>query len=374
LEVPLSLERYIADAKIRLHEAEQAISSFDFQRRPPQEYEKLNRDHRYLAKLCRSWDELRKAEADLAENQAMLASETDPEFLAVIQHDIEELEKRRHLLDRDVKTLVLPPHPAEGRPVIVEIRPAAGGDEAALFAGDLFRMYIRFAELKRWKMEILDQVASDLGGIKSVVFSLQGEDAFGLMSLESGVHRVQRVPTTETQGRIHTSTVTVAVLPEALEVDIKIEPNDLRIDVFRSSGAGGQSVNRTDSAVRVTHLPTGISIASQQERSQHRNREIVMRLLRAKLLEIKQDAEDAKNAATRRQQVGTGDRSERIRTYNFPQNRVTDHRFGISRHDLTLLLEGNIGDFLQDIRAAAANQRLNNELGEAIAAAARLDE
>ena len=360
----MSLERYIADAKNRLQEAEQAISSFDFQKRPPQEYEKLNRDHRYLAKLCRSWDDLRKAEADLEENRAMLASETDPEFLAVVQHDIEMLEKRRDSLDREVKLLVLPPHPAEGRPVIVEIRPAAGGDEAALFAGDLFRMYTRFAELKRWKMEILDQVASDLGGIKSVVFSLQGEEAFGLMSLESGVHRVQRVPTTETQGRIHTSTVTVAVLPEALDVDIKIEPNDLRIDVFRSSGAGGQSVNRTDSAVRVTHLPTGISIASQQERSQHRNREIVMRLLRAKLLEIKQDAEDAKNAATRRQQVGTGDRSERIRTYNFPQNRVTDHRFGISRHDLTLLLEGNIGEFLQDIRAEAANQRLNAELGE----------
>jgi peptide chain release factor 1 len=247
--------------------------------------------------------------------------------------------------------------------VIVEIRPAAGGDEAGLFAADLYRMYTRFAEERGWRVELLDVSESDLGGLKGVSFSVQGPEAYRFLHYESGVHRVQRIPVTESGGRIHTSTVTVAVLPEAEEVDIEINPEDLRMDVFRSSGPGGQCVNTTDSAVRITHLPSGLSVASQQEKSQHRNREIAMRILRSRLLEIKQAEETARNAAERRSQVGTGDRSERIRTYNFPQSRVTDHRFGITRHDLAAILEGGLGDLLAEIMAQDVERQLAEKVG-----------
>lgn len=360
----MSLGKYIEDAREKLRVVEGEINAFDFQKNTQQEYEKINRNYQQLNRLCSTWDSLEKKRAELVENKEMLEVETDQEMQEMIQHDIKQLEEDIARLEQEVKILVLPPHPSEGRPAIVEIRPAAGGDEAGLFAGDLFRMYTKFAELKHWKMEILDITETELGGIKAVSFSLTGPDAFTLMALESGVHRVQRVPTTETQGRVHTSTVTVAVLAEPQDVDIKIDPSELRIDVFRASGAGGQCVNRTDSAVRITHLPTGIFVASQQERSQHRNRDICMRMLRAQLLEIKQQEEDKKNAAARRSQVGTGDRSERIRTYNFPENRISDHRFGLTRYDLSNVLEGNMEKFLQDIQAAYAEQRLAEELGE----------
>ena len=240
------------------------------------------------------------------------------------------------------------------------MQPAAGGDEAALFTSELFRAYLYFAEKQGWKVEILEQSDTDLGGVKNVSFSLSGCDVYSKMKFESGVHRVQRVPATEAGGRIHTSTITVSVMPEAEEVELDIRQEDLRFDVFRSSGPGGQCVNTTDSAVRVTHIPTGLSVASQQEKSQHRNKEIAIRILYARLLERKQSEEAAKQAADKRSQVGTGDRSERIRTYNFPQNRVTDHRFNVSTFDLPKLMQGELDLILNPIFKLVCEQQLDS--------------
>ncbi len=362
----MTLAPYIDKAAFRLQEVEQALATFDFGGGSAERksYESLNRDYQRLQALLDFWRQYCKAEKELAENKELLDSEEDEEFLAVIRADLDELQERLARLDRQIKTLILPPSPLEDRNIIVEIRPAAGGDEAGLFAAELFRMYTRFAEQQRWKVEILDESENDLGGIKNVAFSVLGEGVYRLLRHESGVHRVQRVPVTESGGRIHTSTVTVAVLPEAEEVDVDIRAEDLRIDVFRSSGPGGQSVNTTDSAVRVTHLPSGLSVASQTEKSQHRNKEVAMRLLRSRLLDLKIAEEAAKNAAERRQQVGTGERSEKIRTYNFPQNRVTDHRFGISRYDLVDIVEGNLQDLLEQIVAIDVERRLDTELSK----------
>ena len=252
---------------------------------------------------------------------------------------------------------MLPADENDSRNIIVEIRPAAGGDEAALFAGELARAYMRYADSKGWKTELLEENSSELGGVKSISFSLAGDDVYMYMKFESGVHRVQRVPVTEAAGRTHTSTVTVSIMPEAEAVEINIRPEDLRFDVFRSSGPGGQSVNTTDSAVRVTHIPTGVSVASQQEKSQHRNKEIALRILYARLLEAKQAEEAAKKSADKLSQVGTGDRSERIRTYNFPQNRVTDHRYNISSFDLPAVMEGEFERVIEPILALDAEMR-----------------
>lgn len=343
---------------------EQKLASFDFSGTPNAQrvYEELSREHQRLTALLNIWDEWTRCRKELDEAREMRETEQDPEMLEVIDGEISELEKAVAKGERDLKTLILPPLPSEDRNIIVEIRPAAGGDEAGLFAADLFRMYLRLAERKNWKYEILEFSETGVGGVREATFSLQGEHVYRYMRFESGVHRVQRIPTTESGGRIHTSTVTVAVLPEAEELDVKISPEDLRIDVFRASGPGGQCVNTTDSAVRITHEPTGLSVASQQEKSQHRNREIAMRILRSRLLEQRQQEEAAKSAAARREQVGTGDRSERIRTYNFPQNRVTDHRFNITSHDLQGILEGALDDMLTDILAIDVERRLEAEL------------
>ncbi|OGV75195.1 MAG: peptide chain release factor 1 [Lentisphaerae bacterium RIFOXYB12_FULL_65_16] len=359
----MQFDSYIRNAENRLKETEQAMASFNFGAgRDSGGYEKLNREHRRLSRLLNCWNRLQKAEKELRDNRELLASESDEEFLKVVQAEVTALEESAKKLERELLSLIVPPLPNEGRNIIVEIRPAAGGEEAGLFAAELHRMYLHFAEQNGWKVESLDLSQSDLGGIRAVSFSLQGEDVYRYLCHESGVHRVQRIPVTEAAGRIHTSTVTVAVLPEAEEVDIQVNPAELRIDVFRSQGPGGQSVNTTDSAVRITHLPTGLVVASQQEKSQHRNREIAMRLLRSRLLERKQAEEDAKNAAERRQQVGTGERSEKIRTYNFPQNRVTDHRYGITVHDLAQILEGRLDDLLSQIVAIELDRRLQTEL------------
>jgi peptide chain release factor 1 len=362
----MSLATHIDEARKRLAEVEKELAQFDFSSptADQKQYEELNREYQRLGKLSELWDRRCKAEADLASNLELLESESDEEFLEVVRADVEELRQAISKSDRDIKTLVLPPAEFEDRHIIVEIRPAAGGDEAGLFAGDLFRMYSRFAENRGWKTEVLSLTENDIGGVKDVSFSVVGDNVFRFLRFESGVHRVQRIPVTESGGRIHTSTVTVAVLPEAEEVDVDIKPEDLRIDVFRSSGPGGQSVNTTDSAVRITHTPTGLSVSSQQEKSQHRNRETAMRILRSRILEMRQAEEAAKNAAERRQQVGTGDRSERIRTYNFPQNRLTDHRFKITRHDLTEILEGSMDDLLSEIVAQDVEMRLQAEVGE----------
>lgn len=324
------------------------------------EYRQTSIEHQRLQELFHDYDRWVKACEELEQNTELIHVEEDEELKELIQTDIEKLEKEVVKLERKVQLSLLPPDPNEARNIIVEIRPAAGGDESALFAGDLHRMYIHYAEQKHWKLETLDHTPSDLGGIKEVVFSLAGTNVFARMRYESGVHRVQRVPTTESGGRIHTSTITVAVLPEAEDVEIDIKPEDLRFDVFRASGPGGQCVNTTDSAVRVTHIPTGLSVASQQEKSQHRNKEIALRILRARLLEKQQQEEAAKHAANKRAQIGTGDRSERIRTYNFPQNRVTDHRYGISVHDLPRLLDGELDMLLDPVIEADNEQKLES--------------
>jgi peptide chain release factor 1 len=325
-------------------------------------YEETSREHQRLSLLLADYDALAGKRTELADSTEMIEGETDDEMRELIAAEIDQLTADVAQLETAVMAKIMPPGENDSRNSIVEIRPAAGGDEAALFAGDLFRMYTRFAELRGWKHELLALSETDLGGIRDVSFSLTGGDVYRFMQFESGVHRVQRVPTTETSGRIHTSTVTVAVLPEAQEIDIEIRQEDVRMDVFRSSGPGGQSVNTTDSAVRLTHEPTGVSVASQQEKSQHRNREIAMRILRARLLEKKQREEHEKQAAERRSQVGTGDRSERIRTYNFPQNRVTDHRYAISVHNLPGLIAGDLGGLLEQIVSAENARRLEAEV------------
>jgi peptide chain release factor 1 len=325
-------------------------------------YQKVSREHQRLSKLIGNYDELCYKRQELVDNQAMLESEEDPEFKAMIEAEIPTLEAAVERLDLLVMGLIVPPSENDSRNSIVEIRPAAGGDEAGLFAAELLRVYTRLAEIRGWKQEILTFSDSDVGGIKEVSFSLTGDDVYRFMQFESGVHRVQRIPVTESGGRIHTSTVTVAVLPEAEEVEIQIRNEDLRVDFFRSSGPGGQCVNTTDSAVRLTHIPTGVSVASQQEKSQHRNREIAMRILRSRILEAKEAEEAAKHSAERRSQIGTGDRSERIRTYNFPQNRITDHRYGISKFNLPAAMEGDIGGMLEEILAVEARRRLEAEL------------
>jgi len=354
----VNLQPHIAQARERLQQVEEALASFDFSGASNSAYEKLSREHQSLSRLIDFSTRLATVDRELVENRGLVNSDEDPELIELAQAEIDALETERSRLDSRIKKLLIPPHPNEGRNIIVEIRPAAGGDEAGLFAADLFRMYTRYAERKSWPLEVLELSNSDLGGIKDVAFSLQGPDVFRYMRYESGVHRVQRIPVTESGGRIHTSTVTVAVLPEAREVEVTIDPGDLRIDVFRASGPGGQCVNTTDSAVRITHLPTGLSVASQQEKSQHQNRETAMRILRSRLLERKQAEEAARNAAARRQQLGTGDRSERIRTYNFPQNRVTDHRFGITHHNLPQILEGSIEELIEEIIAVDSERQL----------------
>ncbi len=324
------------------------------------EAKKVSIEHQKLGRLFDGYAKWSSAINELEDNKAMLNGEEDEELRAMICSDIETLEQNIERLEKNVRLSLIPPDPNDAKNIIVEIRPAAGGDESSLFAGDLLKMYTRFAEQKGWKHEILDCTASDLGGLKDVVFSLTGEEVYSKMKYESGVHRVQRVPSTESGGRIHTSTVTVSVLPEAEEVELEVNPEELRIDVFRASGPGGQCVNTTDSAVRITHIPSGLCVVSQQEKSQHRNKEIAMRILRARLLELKQEEEAAKQAASKRAQVGTGDRSERIRTYNFPQNRITDHRFAVTIHDLPKLLEGYMDLLLEQIIEVDCERRLES--------------
>ena len=353
---PEDIAGYIDNLRGRFAELEERMADPAIYARGA-EFRSVSQEHRKLGALFEKFESWKKALSELADNREMLTVEEDGEMRDLLTADIASLEEKSTKLEEEIQ-VSLPPDPNDAKNIIVEIKPAAGGDEAALFAGELFRAYLHFAEKQGWKVEILDQSDTDLGGIKDVSFSLSGCDVFSLMKYESGVHRVQRVPATEAGGRIHTSTVTVAVMPEAEEVELDIRPEDLRFDVFRSSGPGGQCVNTTDSAVRVTHIPTGLSVASQQEKSQHRNKEIALRILYARMLEHKQQEEASKQAADKRSQVGTGDRSERIRTYNFPQNRVTDHRYNVSTFDLPKLMEGELNLILDQILMIVCEQRL----------------
>jgi peptide chain release factor 1 len=286
-----------------------------------------------------------------------LTRDADLELSALAKAELPELEQKLAAIEQEIRTLLLPKDPTDSKNAILEIRAGTGGEEAALFAADLFRMYTRYAEALRWKIEPLSISETGSGGFKEIVVGISGKEVFGRLKHERGVHRVQRVPATEGQGRIHTSTVTVAILPEAEEVDVTINPAELRIDVFRSGGPGGQSVNTTDSAVRITHLPTGVVVTCQDEKSQHKNKAKALKVLRSRLLEAEIERQTAERASDRRAQVGSGDRSEKIRTYNFPQNRVTDHRAGLTLHQLDRVMEGDLGELLDGVASWASGER-----------------
>lgn len=310
------------------------------------EFQRLARRRSEMEPIVEAYEKYRRLLASLEGAEKLLETETDPELLEMAELEVAELKPQIEKMEDELKLLLIPKDEDDSKNTIFEIRAGTGGEEAALFAGDLYRMYTRYAERQGWKCELMSISEADLGGIKEVVFSVQGAGAFGKLKFESGVHRVQRVPTTEAGGRIHTSAATVAVLPEAEDVDVNIDETELRIDVFRSSGPGGQSVNTTDSAVRVTHIPTGLVVSCQDEKSQHKNKAKAIRILKARLLDRARQERDNERAADRKNQVGSGDRSERIRTYNFPQQRLTDHRINLTLYKLSAIIEGELDEVI----------------------------
>nr|WP_200805221.1 MULTISPECIES: peptide chain release factor 1 [Halanaerobium] len=312
-------------------------------------YQKLLKKHAKLKKIVDKYKEYKEAKEGIEEAEEMMELDDDPEMQALFEEEIAELKPKKEKLEERLPIMLLPDDPNDEKNVIVEIRAGAGGDEAALFAADLYRMYTRYAEGRGWKVEVMSANESGTGGFKEIIFTIEGTDIFKYLKYESGVHRVQRVPSTESSGRIHTSTATVAVLPEAEEVDVEINTNDLTIDTFRSSGPGGQSVNTTDSAIRITHEPTGLTVSCQDEKSQHKNKAKAMRILRARLQEKKEQEKQQERAEARKSQVGTGDRSEKIRTYNFPQGRVSDHRINLTVHQLDKILDGDLDQVIEPL-------------------------
>lgn len=320
------------------------------------EWRRLMKEYSDLTPIVEKFREYRQTQADIAEELELLGEKLEEEFRELVKEELAENKEKAEELKKELTLLLIPKDPNDEKNVIVEIRGGAGGDEAALFAGDLFRMYARYAERRKWRLEIMNTSESDLGGFKEISFMIKGQGAYSRLKYESGVHRVQRIPTTESGGRIHTSTVTVAVLPEAEEVDVHIDMNDVRVDVFRASGNGGQCVNTTDSAVRMTHIPTGIVVSCQNEKSQLKNKEQALKVLYARVYERERRAHDAAISADRRAQVGTGDRSERIRTYNFPQGRVTDHRIGLTLHRIDAIIDGDLDEIMDTL---ATNERMS---------------
>lgn len=326
------------------------------------EWQKMMKEYSDLRPLVEKYKEYKATKEAIEEANMLLEDNLEEDFRQLVKEELAENKAKIVDIEEELKILLLPKDPNDEKNVIVEIRGGAGGDEAALFAGDLFRMYSRYAERKRWKVEIMDSNEIGVGGFKEIVFMIQGQGAYSRLKYESGVHRVQRIPVTESGGRIHTSTVTVAVLPEAEEVDVELNMNDIRVDVFRSSGNGGQSVNTTDSAVRLTHMPTGIVASCQDEKSQLKNKEKALKVLRAKLYEIELEKQQKELAATRKSQVGTGNRNERIRTYNFPQGRVTDHRIGLTLHRLDDILDGDIDEVIENLITVDQTEKLKSEV------------
>ncbi len=324
-------------------------------------YQKTAKAHSELASIVEKYREYKDLARGIEESKTMLAEESDADMRAYAQEELTQLEERLQRTEEELKVLLLPKDPNDEKNVILEIRAGTGGDEATLFAAEIFRMYTRYAESQRWKVEVLSTSESGVGGLKEVIAIIEGQGVYSRLKYESGVHRVQRVPQTETQGRVHTSAVTVAVLPEAEDVDVKIEPKDIRIDTFCSSGPGGQSVNTTYSAVRITHLPTNTVVSCQDEKSQIKNREKGMRVLRARLYEMEQQKQQEALAKERKAMVGSGDRSEKIRTYNFPQNRVTDHRIGLTMHQLPEFMDGRIQPMIDTLITHFQSEKLKQE-------------
>lgn len=322
-------------------------------------YQKYIREHSEISKVVEAYREYRHLEEELGESRELL-KDGDSEIAELAQDEIEKLEARRIELEVEIKKLLVPKDPNDEKNVLLEIRAGTGGEEAGLFAGDLFKMYSRFAENRGWKIEVMSHHPTGVGGLKEIVAMIQGRNAYSRFKYESGTHRVQRVPSTEAQGRIHTSAVTVAVLPEAEEVELNIDPGELKFDVYRSSGPGGQSVNTTDSAVRITHLPTGLVVTCQDEKSQHKNKAKALKVLRSRLLDAMVREQNAMRSEQRRGQVGSGDRSERIRTYNFPQGRVTDHRIGLTLYKLDTILQGAIDELIESLTTHYQAQALQH--------------
>ena len=324
-------------------------------------YRELLQEHAHLKEIVEEFRRYKRLSAELADAKSMIETEKDPEMREMAKQEIKNLEEKKEALTGKIKLMLVPKDPLDKKNIIMEIRAGTGGEEAALFAADLYRMYSRFAEEKNWKLEIMSSNETGIGGFKEIIFSISGKNVYENLRYESGGHRVQRVPETESGGRIHTSAVTVAVLPEAEETDIEIKAEDLKVDVYRSSGPGGQSVNTTDSAVRITHVPTNLVVTCQDEKSQHKNKAKAMRVLRARLYEIEEKKRQAERAEARRTQIGSGDRSERIRTYNFPQNRVTDHRINLTLYKLDAILQGNLDEIIENLKISSREEYLKSQ-------------
>ncbi len=325
----------------------------------PDDYRELTQEYTGLKSLVEDFDRWKEIRKNLAGNREIIESAEDPELVEMAKSELEQLESELADLEESIKFKLIPKDPDDSKDCIVEIRAGTGGDEAAIFAGDLFDMYRRYADSRGWKLEPLNLQQGEMGGYKEIIFRLQGEDVFGEMKYESGVHRVQRVPETESQGRVHTSAATVAVLPEAEEVDVQLDISDVRVDTFRSSGAGGQHVNKTDSAIRLTHEPSGVVVECQEERSQHQNKERALTMLRTRLYDMELEQQRAARAADRKSQVSTGDRSAKIRTYNFPQGRLTDHRINLTLYNLDDIMKGEIGEVIEKLRLEDNLEKLN---------------
>lgn len=355
-----SLISKISRVEERIQEVEKNLENPQVLRQP-EKIASLTREHRHLLTIIEKAKAYKKILGKIEEDTALLHASSDAELRELAKQELEENKTIREKLEQELKVLLIPKDPNDQKNAIMEIRAGTGGEEAALFAGDLYKMYSKYIERKGWSKEVLSSSPTDLGGFKEIIFSVSGRQVYGEMKYESGVHRVQRVPTTETSGRIHTSASSVVVLPEVEEVDITIDPKDLRIDVYRSSGPGGQSVNTTDSAVRITHIPTGMVVTCQDEKSQHKNKSKALKVMRARLYDLKRKEEEKKLAASRRSMIGSGDRSAKIRTFNFPQGRVTDHRINLTLYRLYEILAGDLDNIIGQLQIAERDEKLKAE-------------